>query len=120
MPKEPDWLDRVNAAIDEHKVNDGMLVELLLAFCGTLSNAGKEGLVRYMERECKILAPSDPWKNNEVQFARLLSEMVAALDESTLKHVITDCARSMDLSTDQVNELFDRAEKVFEIKKENT
>lgn len=50
-----DWLDRVNATVDANKVNDGMVVELLLAFCSTLPPAGKEGLAQYMERECEKL-----------------------------------------------------------------
>ncbi len=54
------------------------------------------------------------WANSEVQFARLLSEVVAALDEGALKHLIKDLSASMDLSTDDVNNLFDRAERVWE------
>lgn len=59
--------------------------------------------------------PGNPrWDNNEVQFARLLTEIVAALDESALNHLIRDVATSMDLTPDQVNELFDRADEVWE------
>jgi len=54
------------------------------------------------------------WQQNEVQFARLLWEVVAALEESQLKGLIKDLSASMDLTYDQVNELFDRADKVWE------
>ena len=56
------------------------------------------------------------WNNNEVQFARLLCELVAA-NESL---AIEDVARSMDLEVEDVNELFERAHKVFEEAKGNT
>lgn len=57
------------------------------------------------------------WLNNEVQFARLLCEIVAAY-EGDLKDLVRDVGRSMDLSVDSVNELFDRAEEVWEKAKE--
>jgi len=56
------------------------------------------------------------WNNNEVQFARLLCELVAA-NESL---AIEDVARSMDLEVEDVDELFERAHKVFEEAKGNT
>ena len=48
------------------------------------------------------------WKNNEVQFARLLCELVAA------DYNVTDAAKSMDLDVKDINELLDRAHEVFE------
>lgn len=54
------------------------------------------------------------WDNNEVQFARLLCEIVSTLDEGQTKDLIIDLCRSMDLGPDEVNQLFDRAEEVWE------
>ena len=48
------------------------------------------------------------WGNNEVQFARLLCELVAA------DYNVTDAAKSMDLDVKDINELLDRAHEVFE------
>jgi len=56
----------------------------------------------------------DPWKENETQFARLLCEIIAALDEGQTKDLIIDLCRSMDLGPEDVNALFDRAEQVWE------
>lgn len=53
------------------------------------------------------------WLNNEVQFARLLCELVANCDDLNISEV---CA-SMDLTVDEVNSLFDRADAVFEAAK---
>lgn len=59
------------------------------------------------------------WDDDLIQFARLLDEIVAALDESQIKTLIKDLATSMDLNPDEVNSLFDRAEKAWERAKEN-
>jgi len=56
------------------------------------------------------------WNNNEIQFARLLCELVAA-NESL---AIEDVARSMDLEVEDVDGLFERAHEVFEEAKGNT
>ena len=51
------------------------------------------------------------WDNNELQFARLLSELVAAgLSQETIQ----GAAVSMDLCRHEVQEILARAEKVFE------
>jgi len=50
------------------------------------------------------------WDNNEVQFARLLCELVAENEALQLEEV----AKSMDLELKEVNELLDRAHSVFE------
>ncbi len=55
------------------------------------------------------------WKNNEIQFARLLCELVAANESLAIEEV----ARSMDLEVEEVDELFERAHEVFEEAKEN-
>jgi hypothetical protein len=56
------------------------------------------------------------WYNNEIQFARLLCELVAANESLAIEEV----ARSMDLEVAEVNELFERAHQVFEQAKGNT
>jgi len=53
------------------------------------------------------------WDNNEVQFARLLCELVAVLDEDP-RDLIIDLCRSMDLGPEDVKELLGRAEQVWE------
>lgn len=53
------------------------------------------------------------WDNDSVQFARLLGEIVAALPCDQVKRLIKDLSASMDLSVDQVNELFDRADALW-------
>lgn len=58
--------------------------------------------------------PDDPWFNNELQFARLISEMVAAIDEHQMPILVEDLCKSMDLTQNHVYGLFDRAEEVFE------
>jgi len=55
------------------------------------------------------------WYNNEIQFARLLCELVAANENLAIEEV----ARSMDLEIADVNELFERAHQVFEEAKGN-
>lgn len=66
--------------------------------------------------DCPTCQGNARWAQNEVQFARLLCEIVAAYDDEhgNLKHLLRDCANSMNLAPDQVNELFDRAEQVWE------
>lgn len=68
--------------------------------------------------EAEIKAENPLWLNNEVQFARLLCELVAAgqPDRSTWR----DLEMSMDLTAVQLNSLFDRAHEVWEkSKREN-
>lgn len=52
-----------------------------------------------------------------VQFARLIDEMMAALDGSTVTKMINDMAVSMDLTSGEVNKLLDRAVAVWEAAK---
>lgn len=49
------------------------------------------------------------WNNDAIQFPRLLAEIMATqeIDMNAL-------AESMDLSVDEVNELFDRADQAWE------
>lgn len=50
------------------------------------------------------------WENNEIQFARLLSEIVAVQADLDIPAI----AESMDLDIEYVDELFDRAHEVWE------
>lgn len=52
-----------------------------------------------------------------IQFARLIDEMMAALDGSTVTKMINDMAVSMDLTSGEVNKLLDRAVAVWEAAK---
>lgn len=70
-----------------------------------------------MDVGCKeCLGPDDwhpAWDDDLVQFARLLCEITATqgtLDASAL-------SESMDLDTERIDELFDRAEAAWEIAK---
>jgi hypothetical protein len=56
----------------------------------------------------------DLWNEDNIQFPRLLAEIVATQDID-----VNALAESMDLDTDEVWALFSRAEKKFEIIKEN-
>ena len=56
----------------------------------------------------------EPWKNDKLQFARLLDEIRATQDLSAW----TDLCASMDLDPEQVDELFERAHRVWEDAKE--
>lgn len=50
------------------------------------------------------------WQNNAIQFPRLLCEIMASQENLDLAAL----AESMDLSIDEVNELFDRANTAWE------
>ena len=51
------------------------------------------------------------WDNDGIQFARLLSEIDGiGLTDSQYMHL----RDSMDLSNNEINEIFDRANKAFE------
>jgi hypothetical protein len=54
------------------------------------------------------------WDNNEIQFARLIDEMMAALDGLTVTRMIADMAASMDLTIGEVNKLLDLAVNTWE------
>ena len=57
---------------------------------------------------------NDVWNNNEVQFARLLAEIVATQDNIDFETLAT----SMDLELEQVQELLERASDRWEQAKE--
>ena len=52
---------------------------------------------------------ADIWNSNEIQFPRLLAEINA-----TQELDLDSLAESMDLSVDEVKELFERADRIFE------
>ena len=52
----------------------------------------------------------DPWQNDKLQFARLLSEISATQDTLDLEVLATE----MDLRIEEVNQLFDRAHHAWE------
>lgn len=55
------------------------------------------------------------WRNDKVQFARLLCELVANWhDDKEAKITIRAVANAMDLNDDDINDLFDRANDVWE------
>ncbi len=62
------------------------------------------------------MAVASAWRNNSVQFPRLLSEISATQDKLDLGAL----AESMDMSVDEVNELFDRAQEEWEKVKAST
>ena len=53
------------------------------------------------------------WDNNELQFARLICEIVAAEERLNWPEI----RDSMDLNDEELHELFDRAHDVFEAAK---
>jgi hypothetical protein len=56
------------------------------------------------------------WEDDKIQFARLLSEIRANTHIAWEDHM--DLVKSMDLDGDRIEELFDRAEKVWEKSKQ--
>lgn len=57
--------------------------------------------------------PDERWQRDDIQFPRLLAEISATQDHLDLQSL----AESMDLSVDEVNELFDRAGAAWEATK---
>jgi hypothetical protein len=54
----------------------------------------------------------DVWKDNSIQFPRLIAEIVATVDINA--ETWQNLCDSMDLTTDELNELFDRAQESWE------
>lgn len=57
-----------------------------------------------------------PWSNNAIQFPRLLAELEAA--GAFTSGVMADLRDSMDLSTEDINGLMERANRSWERSKE--
>ena len=60
----------------------------------------------------------DYWNNDEIQFARLISELQAA--GAFTKEVVSDLEDSMDLDADDIFEIVERADETFEDAKKYT
>jgi hypothetical protein len=54
------------------------------------------------------------WYVNEIQFARLLVEIMGQLEPEGYESVILNCASSMNLDSQEVDELFQRADQIWE------
>jgi hypothetical protein len=63
----------------------------------------------------QIEGPQDSWANDEVQFARLLCEITATQE----KFDVGALSAEMDLSTSEINELFERAHAKWEASKKD-
>jgi hypothetical protein len=61
----------------------------------------------------QIKESGNSWDDNTVQFARLISEINAALDGSQMHDLMKDLSVSMDLDIDRIDELFERADRVW-------
>lgn len=64
----------------------------------------------YESHDTVMQGENPRWLNNEVQFARLLCEILAT--QEYLNY--SEMAKSMDLPVERVDELFDRATAVWE------
>lgn len=58
----------------------------------------------------KIAPTADLWSRNDIQFSRLLSEIVATQDKLNMSAL----AKSMDLDVSEVDELFERAQTAWQ------
>ena len=67
------------------------------------------------------VVPKDPnknWRDNSIQFPRLISEIGATIDFTNKEW--NDLCESMDLSQGEINDLFDRAQLKWEAIKNRT
>jgi hypothetical protein len=72
-----------------------------------------------MQRHVRVSSDPDAnWKNDDIQFPRLLAELYATLDLSDAQW--DDLCASMDLEREQVLEVFERADVVWQEIKEKT
>lgn len=72
--------------------------------------------------ECAITTlakdPDENWRNNEIQFPRLIAELEAS--GAFTKRVLTELRNNTDLQQDQLDEIIERAVNVWDNIKENT
>lgn len=65
-----------------------------------------------------LVEPSGPpslWDNDLIQFARLLDEITGVLDDEEVRtRLMRDLMHTMDLSLEELDSLFARAERVWE------
>ena len=69
-------------------------------------------------KKIAIRSPDKNWKNNDIQFPRLLAEMVAAGIPTEAQ--MQEICESMDLLPDQVDDILDRAQEVWDDIKKRT
>lgn len=93
--------DSIDSAVDGD-LNRCNVNDMLTAF---LSDRG----ITFVEED-----EDGPWHNNELQFARLLCEIVAANGDLNFHSIMA----SMNLGVRELHDLFARAEKVWEDAKE--
>lgn len=117
---------RGRALIDEDKVDEiHQKVVDEVKEVGALFFRNGESVTLEIDTEAKtcVVIPvksvdeNPKWLDDKLQFARLLCEISANWDETDAKRTIRAIANSMDLTVDEVNELFDRADKVWEAAK---
>lgn len=77
----------------------------------TCENCGGETNIKEVD------ISNDKWKDNSIQFPRLIAEIAANI-EMKEQHW-NDLKESMDISEDELNELFDRANDEWERIKQN-
>lgn len=81
------------------------------AFAGELSPLKPEEVATQTNARAEELeSTSTSWDRDEVQFPRLLAEIVATQDKLDMKAL----AESMDLTLEEVSSLFDRADAAWE------
>jgi hypothetical protein len=94
--------------------NKKLIKEVLCAeqICKDLDHTGSPvfGYFGGAVRLAKELDQAERWFDNEVQFARLICELVANVDNLEFELV----AESMDLSKKELISLYDRANAVWE------
>jgi len=134
IPKLTDTLDRIADALERY-VGDGTMTATQLANSGTREDALEAALHMVLkdiwENECADgikfehlmmarqisnfddhypdVAVVDIWEDDRIQLARLLCEINA-----TQSLTLEDLAESMDLPIPRIDELFERAHKVWE------
>jgi len=81
----------------------------------------KQELADYLNAETaklKATQQSNLWSRNDIQFPRLLAELVAT--DAFTPQVMEQLRESMDLTDKQIGEVLDRAQSEWEQIKENT
>jgi hypothetical protein len=86
-----------------------------------VTNEGGDQIAEFSFEEharefCERMVRSQTWFDNGIQFPRLIAEINATQDSLDIEAL----AESMDLEVSDVNELFDRANRAWEIAKEKT
>lgn len=64
--------------------------------------------------------PDDNWKNDSIQFPRLIAEMEAAGFFTQQHELLSLLCQSMDLDLHQIHEIVDRAQQQWDAIKQQT